>query len=78
MEVTLIFLSLIIQIVLGVNHKIINGALARDGQFPHMVQISIRTAESTQYCGGTLINDQWVLTVIFFYQNGVKDFLEKL
>lgn len=65
MELTLILLSLIIQQTFCVSHKIINGDLARDGQFPHMVQISIRTTESTQYCGGTLISDQWVLTVNF-------------
>lgn len=65
MKLILLFVSLTIQLALGVNQKIINGALAKDGQFPHMVQISIRTSESTQYCGGTLIDDQWVLTVIF-------------
>lgn len=43
--------------------KIINGENAMDGQFPHMVQLSIKTADVPQYCGGSLLNDQWVLTV---------------
>lgn len=64
MEFALFFLSLIIQQTLSVNQKIINGSFAREGQFPHMVQMAIKTtSESTQYCGGTLISDQWVLTV---------------
>lgn len=43
--------------------KIINGENALDGQFPHMVQLSIKTPDAPQYCGGCLLNDRWVLTV---------------
>jgi secreted trypsin-like serine protease len=45
------------------NSKIVNGQLAKEGQFPHMVQLSIRRREATKYCGGSLIDSQWVLTV---------------
>jgi secreted trypsin-like serine protease len=45
------------------NSKIVNGELAVEGQFPHMVQLSIRRREATKYCGGSLIDSQWVLTV---------------
>ncbi|KAG5678244.1 hypothetical protein PVAND_007936 [Polypedilum vanderplanki] len=44
------------------SNKIINGQLAVDGQFPHMVQFSIKTHNLPKYCGGSLITDQWVLT----------------
>jgi secreted trypsin-like serine protease len=46
------------------SNKIINGDLALDGQFPHMVQLSISTPDQTQYCGGSLLNEKWILTVI--------------
>lgn len=42
--------------------KIINGELATVGQFPHMVQLSIRKRDATKYCGGSLLDSQWVLT----------------
>ena len=45
--------------------KIINGELAKEGEFPHMVQLSIKRKDSIKYCGGSLITDQWVLTVSF-------------
>lgn len=43
--------------------KIVNGELAVEGQFPHMVQLAIRRKDATKYCGGSLIDSQWVLTV---------------
>jgi secreted trypsin-like serine protease len=43
--------------------KIINGELAVEGQFPYMVQLAIKRKEATKYCGGSLIDAQWVLTV---------------
>lgn len=49
---------------LDITNKIINGDLARDGQFPHLVQISIKSSKGPpQYCGGSLLNSEWVLTV---------------
>lgn len=48
--------------------KIINGELAVEGQFPHQVQLSIRNRDATRYCGGSLLNSQWVLTVSVKFQ----------
>lgn len=45
--------------------KIINGENAMNGQFPHMVQLSIKSVDQPQYCGGSLLNDRWVLTVSY-------------
>lgn len=42
--------------------KIINGELAVEGQFPHMVQLAISKRDSTKYCGGSLLDTRWVLT----------------
>lgn len=50
---------------LATNSKIINGELAVEGQFPYMVQLAIRRKETTKYCGGSLIDSQWVLTVSY-------------
>jgi secreted trypsin-like serine protease len=60
------FLIFFIRHSSALNNKIINGQLARDAQFPHMTQISIKTknSDSKQYCGGSLLDNQWILTVI--------------
>lgn len=42
--------------------KIINGGLASEGQFPSHVQLAIKKRDSTEYCGGSLLNSHWVLT----------------
>ena len=44
------------------SNKIVNGELADEGQFPHMVQLAIRRNNTTKYCGGSLLDKQWVLT----------------
>jgi secreted trypsin-like serine protease len=48
--------------------KIINGELAAQGQFPHQVQLSIKSKDSMRYCGGSLLDRQWVLTVSVQHQ----------
>lgn len=40
--------------------RIIGGKAAEEGQFPH--QVSIRN-NGIHICGGSIINQQWVLTV---------------
>jgi secreted trypsin-like serine protease len=40
----------------------VGGEVANAGQFPFAAAIYIVTADSTYFCGGTLINMQWVLT----------------
>lgn len=52
--------------------KIINGENAVNGQFPHMVQLSIKSTDQPQYCGGSLLNDRWVLTVSYKISSGYK------
>jgi secreted trypsin-like serine protease len=43
----------------GHQHRITNGFIASRGQFPW--QVSIIT-DSTWYCGGSVISNDWVLT----------------
>ncbi|EFA04543.1 brachyurin isoform X1 [Tribolium castaneum] len=42
--------------------KIIGGSVARRGQFPFAAAIYTSTADGNYFCGGTLLNAQWVLT----------------
>lgn len=49
----------------AVESRIINGKNVRQGKYPWMVALlasSVRDAEDAQFCGGTLIDQQWVLT----------------
>lgn len=40
--------------------RIINGADAKPGQFPH--QVSLRDDYDLHFCGGSIINSRWILT----------------
>ncbi|XP_063913786.1 brachyurin-like [Zophobas morio] len=42
--------------------RIIGGNNAYAGQFPHAAAITVQTSNSRIFCGGTLINNEWVLT----------------
>ncbi|XP_075163555.1 brachyurin-like [Haematobia irritans] len=42
--------------------RITNGELAKAGQFPYQVGLSLVFGSSGAWCGGTLISDRWVLT----------------
>lgn len=42
--------------------RITNGELAKPGQFPYQVGLSLIFGDKGAFCGGTLISDRWVLT----------------
>jgi secreted trypsin-like serine protease len=42
--------------------RIIGGDVAFAGQIPYIAAIYKRTNEGTFFCGGALMNDQWILT----------------
>lgn len=42
--------------------RIIGGEVARSGQFPFAAAIYTTTVDGTYFCGGTLLNTQWILT----------------
>ena len=42
--------------------KIVNGANANWGDAPWQVALTIEKSGAQQFCGGTLINQNWVLT----------------
>jgi secreted trypsin-like serine protease len=59
--VTLLVLACILQTVVSNDPKIVNGALATDGQFPFIIQLFNKTADYN-FCGGTSIGALHVLT----------------
>lgn len=42
--------------------RIINGAEASVGQFPHQVTVNLNTGGGQALCGGSLIHAQWILS----------------
>lgn len=42
--------------------RITNGELAKAGQFPYQVGLSLVFGDKSAWCGGTLISDRWILT----------------
>uniref|UniRef100_A0A1I8Q8W9 Peptidase S1 domain-containing protein n=1 Tax=Stomoxys calcitrans TaxID=35570 RepID=A0A1I8Q8W9_STOCA len=42
--------------------RITNGELAKPGQFPYQVGLSLVYGKDGGWCGGTLISDRWILT----------------
>ncbi|XP_030572477.1 serine protease 1-like [Drosophila novamexicana] len=42
--------------------RITHGEVAREGQFPYQVGLSIAIGNSGAWCGGTLISNRWIVT----------------
>ena len=54
------------EIYPNLNSRIVNGTLASFGQIPWVVSLRIELAgedsQSFHFCGGTLLNSEWVIT----------------
>jgi secreted trypsin-like serine protease len=46
----------------GLGNRIIGGQPARVSQFQYAAAITVQTSNSRFFCGGTLINQEWILT----------------
>lgn len=42
--------------------RIVNGFQAQPGQFPHQVLLQITLPQGSSVCGGSLLNNEWVIT----------------
>lgn len=42
--------------------RIVGGEIATQGQFPYQVALFLNTADGRFFCGGSLLNNRWVLT----------------
>jgi secreted trypsin-like serine protease len=49
-------------ILLNSGARIVGGQQASPGQFPWQAAIYKYTADGRYFCGGTLYNEQWILT----------------
>jgi secreted trypsin-like serine protease len=54
--------ALIAPIYCSRQSRIIGGDLADAGQFPFSAAIYKSTPDGTFFCGGTLLNQEWILT----------------
>ncbi|XP_066587819.1 trypsin-like [Prorops nasuta] len=45
-----------------IDSRIVGGSTAERGQFPHQVSLQWKLYESQHFCGGAIINPNWVLT----------------
>ena len=55
------------------NGRVIGGEVAKDGEFPWQVSIrDIGTLGATHFCGGSIIDKEWILTTAYCCLNAVK------
>lgn len=50
------------KLVEGDDNKIVNGQMAQANSWPWIVRMSFRFAAGSGLCGGSIIDDEWVLT----------------
>lgn len=46
----------------SIEGRITNGLTASEGQFPYQVGLSFGSSSGSWWCGGSIIDNQWVLT----------------
>ena len=59
-----IFVSVVVAIPIEITPFVVNGTDTRIEEFPFLVSLQWRFNDSTfiHYCGGTILNVDWVLT----------------
>lgn len=55
-----IYNIIITKVILG--PRIIGGNVATEGQFPYAVAFTYERDNATSLCGGSILNNRWVLT----------------
>lgn len=54
------------------NTRIVNGFEAKPGQFPHQALVEIETSSYSALCGGSLLNNEWVLLKLIYNEKYLK------
>lgn len=47
---------------IGSEQRIIGGQSAKSGQFPYQAGMFITKGAQSEFCGGSIISDRWILT----------------
>lgn len=57
-----------------IDTKVVQGENATRGQFPFYVLLKVKMAQGTAACGGSLISNEYVVTVSNFQYFGVTEY----